>query len=398
MSEKIEILKKWITKNGGYINKKLYLVEFSKGNRGIFTSDLIEKNEKILYIPKEICISRKNIIDIPKCEHLNLTKYSNDFYSIIVLLFHLFILKEKSFFFPYLNLLPTFDDFSYHPLCHVKEKEKEWNNISEYISSRLKNTYNTAESNIKNVKEICLEYDIIPNEFLTFENLFWCALILQTRQWGDTGLVPFADLLQHSNESGIFLSGNGTMIANNEIKKNEPVYDNYGLLDDVGLFVNFGFVDKSTKNNIFIIQPQYNIQINNMLNKIIKNEIDEFKNNKFFISTNGISVNLIQFVRILCLNESDLLKMKDIKYYENVISLDNEQKVNMNITNIFKTLLGNDNPNEIIKLYLDENSLEHKIAYLNLKYKELLKLSIKIIVIQWIKTLKVPIDMEILIK
>jgi len=188
------------------------------------------------------------------------------------------------------------------------------------------------------------------------------------------------------------------MIANNEIKKNEPVYDNYGLLDDVGLFVNFGFVDKSTKNNIFIIQPQYNIQINNMLNKIIKNEIDEFKNNKFFISTNGISVNLIQFVRILCLNESDLLKMKDIKYYENVISLDNEQKVNMNITNIFKTLLGNDNPNEIIKLYLDENSLEHKIAYLNLKYKELLKLSIKIIVIQWIKTLKVPIDMEILIK
>jgi hypothetical protein len=399
MQEKFNVLKNWIVKNGGYVNEKLYIVEFDKGNRGIYTSEKIEKGEKIIHIPETICISKKVISKIPKCENIDLTKYSSsDVYTISILLYHLFVEKEKSFYYPYLTLLPTFEEYSYHPICHFNNNKDNWISISANISSRLSVMYNIVENNIKLAKELCESYNIIPKEFLTHDNLFWCALILQTRQWGSNGLVPFADLLQHSNDSTMLLSGIGEMYSGDIINKNEPIYDNYGVMDDTTLFTSFGFVDKTSKNKIFCIQPQYSVKSETLLGRIVKNEIEEIQKNTkmLFVSSNGISVNLIYLVRILCLTEMDILKIKDVpKYYENVISLENEQKTNSNLLGIFKILIGDDKTKEILDKYSNENSLEHKIAYLNHEYKTILNNSSKIIIIQWLKQLKSPFNIKL---
>lgn len=388
-----ENLKKWITSTGGFIHNNIDIKNISSGNRAIISNGKINKEEKLFTIPKKLCINKEKIIEIPNSGSIN-TTYPNDVYSIIVLLYNIFVLKEKSFYEPYLSFLPSYNDFSYHPLFLFDTKKDIINELSPIIYTKLLFLKNTITKNFEIVTKINNELHLLPIDVLTFDNFIYCSLILQTRQWSFIGLVPLADLLQHSNNSSMFLSNNIEMTTPIDININDLIYDNYGLMDDYSLFSSFGFIDYSCDTHLYNVPINFNLKMETPLEKFVKNEISDLLKNelKFFIGSNGISVNLLKLVRISNINDFDLIKIKDIpKYFDNVISIENEQKSYSNLLALFKSLI-NDKFN-IITNY-PPNSIEYNLCYLNIHFNETLRKAAKILIVQWYNALHSPFSIN----
>ena len=67
ISKEYSNLIKWIENNKGYISKKVEPVEESIYNRIIKSSEKIEKDELLAFIPEKIVISSINFLVNPEC-------------------------------------------------------------------------------------------------------------------------------------------------------------------------------------------------------------------------------------------------------------------------------------------------------------------------------------------
>jgi len=91
------------------------------------------------------------------------------------------------------------------------------------------------------------------------------------------------------------------MKSQDTIQAGHPIFDNYLLNDDIMLYINFGFVESSDLITLpmafgFENQPA-------VVTKLIENE---FKNlGKIFITTEGVNVNLMRYLRLNLLDVSD---------------------------------------------------------------------------------------------
>jgi len=161
-----------------------------------------------------------------------------------------------------------------------------------------------------------------------FNECIWAFLTVITRMWANCGLVPFADMLQHSNYSPIFLDSNGekfsSMTSKEKITSGSPIYDNYLVQDDITLYVNFGFVEQSDRTHLSV---GFQFETNNtVIASIINSQRHIFENKKIYISSEGINQEIMAFLRLHVLDTNDL----KIGHFENdqflyqIVSLANE--------------------------------------------------------------------------
>jgi hypothetical protein len=379
LEQKYQDLVNWIRENGGYINEKLKISNGLYG-REIIAKEEINSNEFLFKIPKKLYLNPDN------CNLNTDDRFEYREKVSICLLKETF--NERSFWKPYLNLLMKIEEFENHPI--VLFMNGKFPNNSERIYELAKNNY----QNFINFHNKLIKYNE-TNKIFNFELkitfTLWSYLSVMTRMWTNVGLVPFADLLQHSNESNISLnfdSDLSSMITQNNIKKDEIVYDNYLIQDDISLYLNFGFVDSSNLsyssiNFIFERSPGF-------LSNIIENELNKNNFNKIFIGSEGINQSLIYFLRINMLNEKDIrnINFNDSEYYKNVISISNElrclNKLRFRLSNLVDSnelIWAKNNINKI------ENLTEKDICKLILKL-EFIKISIeKVILNYWISFL-----------
>ena len=187
---------------------------------------------------------------------------------------------------------------------------------------------------------------------LTDDEFLYCYLLTISRMWTGIGLVPVADLLQHSNLSQISLNKNenfSSMSSKDRISQGQPIYDNYLLNDDIMLFINFGFVEGSDlitmpMNFAFEEQPA-------VITKLISREFENI--GKIYLTSNGVNVNLMRYLRLNLIEMSDLDTIKDQSDFGNqIITLGNEFKALKKL----KFRLSNYIPQEDLVLL---NSLNH---------------------------------------
>jgi hypothetical protein len=146
--------------------------------------------------------------------------------------------------------------------------------------------------------------------------------------WANAGLVPFADLLQHSNKSPIYLDNKGdnfsAMTVRTKITKGDVIFDNYFVQDDITLYVNFGFVEESPVTHLSV-GFQFETK-NTLIASIINTERNKFQNKKIFLSTEGINSDLMAFLRLHLLDSNDLkiANFENDNYLWGLITLANE--------------------------------------------------------------------------
>ena len=244
----------WIEENDGYISKKVKPIETSKSNRIMKSSENIDKNELIAFIPEKLVISSINTKINPYCRNAYGLYHKQDL-ECIALFITLDIDNPNSFFKPYYDYLPEFD-IKIFPSEFSKEEQKLYDEIDLDLhigihDHKLENAYNEY------VEKMLLEKNV-TNCYEKYKYYFYLA---QTRDFSRpnsefyadlNSVAPFMDLFNHDNnynleweycdeKSGFFLKS----IKN--IEKDVKLTINYGELDNINLFTVYGFTLENNK-------------------------------------------------------------------------------------------------------------------------------------------------------
>lgn len=343
--ENIEIkfnnLCNWISTNGGYVNPKLSLIN-GKFGRTVIANQKIE-NEDIFTLPKSLVLNHENC-------NLNIEddKFTNRDLTVISLLKEYY--KPNSFWKDYLNLLPSLSEFKDHPLViYIKGN---FPNVSENVSIKIEKLHSEFVSLYDKFTELNNKNKIV--ESFTRNELLWAFLATSTRMWTNIGLVPFADLLQHSNSSNMILSDRDSsfFMMSESIGEGEEVFDNYALNDDLTLFTNFGFVESS---DVAVISINF-IFDETILDSLKSSILNRKKIAPINISSLGINQNLMRFIRINLIDEHDLklINLSDDELGNSIISLENELRCLRKVKNRSNYFLSE---NEIKFIQGDRESL-----------------------------------------
>jgi hypothetical protein len=291
---KYQNLCSWLNQNGSWVNPKMEIRSEGENGNGIWAREAIT-NEDLFNISNNCLLNAENsgltFIDPNFLDHRQKTT--------VALLFEMN--NPDSFWKPYLDLLPGFNSFESHPIYQAVKGN--FPKISLLINHYVENAH-TEYQKFREKFEMYRNANGILLQVLDYDILY-AYLLTVSRMWTGIGIVPVADLLQHSNRSNISLNKTENvcnMKSQDTIQAGHPIFDNYLLNDDIMLYINFGFVESSdliTMPMGFAFENQPAV-----VTKLIENE---FKNlGKIFITTEGVNVNLMRYLRLNLLDVSDL--------------------------------------------------------------------------------------------
>lgn len=385
-----ENLKHWIIQNGGYVHPSLQINQENPQNRFVYAQTSIPKNEKIILVSENCCISPNS--DDPIFQTKELIYMKNDLIVVKKFLEER-AKKENSFYYPYIQSLPDLSSFHSHPLFIAFYNPAildQWKKINFLVQ--------TLENKCK-LLGLILQFFSTHFPIYSEEEVIYSYFIFMSRAWTKSGLVPFADLLQHSIESQMFLdadpTGGWSLVTQTNYGENEVIYDNYGINDESLMYFNFGFLELDDKPRYFHVNLGFDfVDRKSILGHFIQFYVEklELKNKRYLLTNLGLSTNLLQYYRLKNLKIEDIQRMN--LEQENLgldkISLQNDQNALLEIVNILK------NPNnratkEQIELSkqiiqnINHQDPEYILARLTLIYEDLIASNLKAIQKFWIE-------------
>lgn len=251
-------IKKWLKiKNDN-------LQMFQKGSRGLFSTKDINKGDIIMQIPVKYLIELSSIEKSIKSmiSMISMKSNFNNSNSTIASYILLESLNEKSKWKIYLDTFPQ--DLSEYIHFYKKDKMrllqessimcKDSVNIKDVIEE-ITNEGNILYESLKDKNILPKEYSDI-NDFIKLFmkfRIYVDSRIFKYKKYNndESALVPYADLLNHSNKSNTYwyfddIKKSFIVQATEDIPKNYEIFDSYGDKSNVRLVIFYGF---SIKNN-----------------------------------------------------------------------------------------------------------------------------------------------------
>lgn len=397
--EKFSNLKTWCQKNGSFINDKLD-ISGTNDNKYLVTKTFVEPDEKMLEINLNICLTDKLIDSFDWYSNSPNSKINlfSSHEKIILILIHHKILGSESFYYPYIDFLPSLEDLSYHPVISYFNLSLE---TLDELTIKIVNLIKPYAISFDNYNNILLQkINLFPDfkKNISIDLIKWSHLIVRTRAWISGGfiLVPIMDLFQHETTSQMINkieNGKCIMSSYRDYKSGEIIYDTYGIKDDFELYATYGFVNFS--DNIFKLNP--NIPIKLKANNLTNDFID--KTGDFYLLSSGIQQNYFTLARLsnLSLNELEGLTEDKLNNIKNFHSVDNELKACQNILSICKHILENNKDIMDTALILKSNSniLIQSLSHILLNYKYTIKQTINNAINHWNQLLNCPFTFTI---
>lgn len=320
-------LKEWLNVN----NDNIFM--FEKGSRGLYSKKDIKQNEIIMRIPS------KYIIHYSKVKNKYISDKISNINSLMASYLYVKSLKNESFWTPYLKSMPQrIDEYIYY---YDKKKLSLLNNTS----IMCKDTYNFKihMKNIVNDSKIIHKWlsekellhqdhkkyiDFYPI-FLKFRILV-CSRIFGYNKNGEkeSGLVPYADLLNHSEDPNTTWyfndeSNSFEVSATKDIPSYSEIYDSYGNKNNIDLIMYYGFSIKNNKfsklnfiydGNLFV--ADYESTIDTLMNQ---NMLKKNKKKDLIIKLKSILIN--HESKIKSINDENIVNIynDDISIIRNIL-------------------------------------------------------------------------------
>lgn len=270
-TDKFSLMVKWL-KDGGGKFPKLYLQYYSEDYRGVHCLTKVPADDVMLFVPHKYIMTSevakgsemgKKIIS----SGVDLRSKHSYLASYLLQEKH----KKKSFWDPYLNILPEY--YANMPLS-FDEEELGW----------LKGSF-SLQKIADRIDSLRREYDSIRRAVPAFAkfthvDFVWARLVVITRIFGlviegnkTDGLVPYADMLNHRRpreSKWTFDDGRYGFIITSlkSIPRGAQVYDSYGRKCNSRFFVNYGFSLDVNEDNEVVMRvqlpasdPHYNMKI-----------------------------------------------------------------------------------------------------------------------------------------
>lgn len=296
---KYEHLVQWIRDSGGMVDPSVYLDVSNPDNRALKVNTAQRPGAILMSVPDKCTIGGKNTIEV--C--MNLLRE--------------FAKGRESFYYPFINTLPTPDNLSHLPLYKFTRADlPKLQKTSLQIAQQLNSYFDEVE---KLHTEHMLKANDLHDEYKRYHYALYMVALYHSRAWEGKGFIPLLELTQHENNlslaSCIHFTNEKCLLVNQKyLKKGEELAWCYTLNTNLGLYVNYGipaitptllpsvvFFDGDKDSDVVRYQKEC-FKVNNI--NTDKKEL------KFAYTENGLHHEALMVGRILQLNDRDLGYLK----------------------------------------------------------------------------------------
>lgn len=344
MDKRLKITFDWIKENGGFIHPSL---ELNESNKLCLTNKMGAKGVQLFSIPKKLCLDSGEYKDY-NSKHFNLLDddekaiYNHDFFKLILNLINHKIQGKNSKYYNLIISLPQMEDLmKTNPIFFFTERKEVWKKILPTVITKLE-TLNQYYVNLHNViqKLRIFEGKIDINKFRRYKAdhevlktvVLWSFLIVNAYAIENAYILPLFNFMHytHNTENKLLNDKNNINFSYANIT-DRVLSINNGLLDNETLFTLHGYINETVKKYLEIkLSNNYTVENEDVKSKIIEifeNSFDR-KNQKYYITKDTPSINLVQYLRILSLSKRDLQFIEgEDNFYTKFISMDNESGV-----------------------------------------------------------------------
>ena len=401
-------LKEWIRDNKGFVHPNLIL----KKNKLETGEKIGAPGVQLFVIPKNLCLDEgiyKNY-KAPGLLHLTYEEqgiYNLPFFKLILNLISEKLKGNASFYKPLIASLPKMDELvNQNPIFYYNDKKEDWKKILPTVITKLDNINNFYINLYVVINKIeVFKRSIDLKMFPRYQNqdeilrtiVLWAFLIINIYAIDKEYLMPLYNFLHYNHETSnqLVLENDRINFSYNSIDTLQLVINN-GILDNETLFTLHGYMNKNEKKfmEIQIINTKAMVE-NEDVKRVIK---DTFKDlydkdkQKYYITEDTPSIHLVQYLRILSLNNRDLQFVEgDNIYFTKFISMDNEAGVYQKLLKIIQVKY------KLIKKY---NEIKHKddsndivlLRTILKEQKDILKNMYFEIHKKWLKIMETEID------
>ena len=269
----------WLLKNGAEF-PSLEIKHYNERFRGIVTKKNIHKSKQILKVPHKCIMTTLKAYESEVGLELKSSgwePYNSHTWLAVMLLEEK--LKLDSFWKPFIDILPpNYNDF---PQFYNNEELKQLS--GSFILDMIKSRNLNLEQEFN---ELLLAIPIFGKK-ITLKDYIWARIAIVSRvfniEYDDNkstqGIVPMADMLNHSKEPGtkwsFFPNEDAFIISSDKfLFKDKEVFDTYGSKCNSRYLVNYGFTlsDNQVNNQAAIFIDPIKILSNNNNNSVL-NEI-----------------------------------------------------------------------------------------------------------------------------
>ncbi|KAG0323935.1 hypothetical protein BG000_002411, partial [Podila horticola] len=250
----------WLIKNKACFDK-LEFRDDDTGCGGVYSTSDIAADEVFLLIPYEPLV----LTDALARQHLpaRISSAVDCRTALILYLIQQRLLRDRSFFQPYLDMVPekiyTALEFDDEDLEHLRGTNA-FLTVKE-LKNRLREKY-------EETMELASE-DELPEEEYTWEMFLWAETVISSRAYpahlfgecreGEVVLIPLADMLNHRSRYKIswLKTPQGLQMSSSAVKKGEQVFNNYGPKSNEELLIGYGFCLKDNLDDMVTLKTNF---------------------------------------------------------------------------------------------------------------------------------------------
>ncbi|KAG6620426.1 putative CDP-alcohol phosphatidyltransferase class-I family protein 2 [Phytophthora cinnamomi] len=241
----------WLRDNGATFPKLQWPATTPNGLRGVVSTGAIAAGEPMLSIPRRLLISEDLCWRDPQLRHVfqdNRDVFTRDDPVLALFLVRELLLEERSFFHPYLAILPypeSVQDWTQDELRELHDERLE--DAAARRSSEIDVYYRRVMARLQS------KYPgEFPEELYTLDRFKFAWKTIQARTFGRrlpwTALVPFADCLNHTNVATKYdfdVDDNDMFrlypSASTTFAEGAEVFNSYGRRPNFQLLLDYGF-------------------------------------------------------------------------------------------------------------------------------------------------------------
>jgi len=264
-AEKTAIFESWLQENGMYLSKvagwgkpkhpmavaNRTTDEGEPSGRGLVAIKSITQGESLFQVPYELIMTKDKALEsIPQ-----LPSGTDEYLAIATLLMRERSLGERSFWAPYLDVLP--EDEELIPLFRWSEEDMGLLNGSPSLAA-AKNLRQKLQREFDDLDKAVFSTNraVFPEEVYNYARWEWAFAVLFSRAIRLTGdsmvaLVPYADLLNHNPFCSTYIDTETTLLTDRKYvtlytdrpyPKMSQVFVTYGPKPNSDLLLLYGFV------------------------------------------------------------------------------------------------------------------------------------------------------------
>jgi len=309
--------------------------DFEPSGRGLLARKDITQGQPLVEINTKLVMTKKRAQEVLGSKLV--PDDMGEYLAIAMLLVHERALGEKSFWAPYIDILPTAEEVGQSFVWEEEELALLTGSgvidSTRSLQTKLVNEYNSlVPAIIEHGSHLAL------HDAFEYEAFVWAMSMLfsrgvNLREIEELAMVPYADLINHSPYSQAYFMTNNVplskqkevvLYADRNYAKNDQVLISYGQKSNAELLLLYGFViDRNLFDQVELTvslqpdDPMYDEKVAFLRSQGLAPRL------AFPLLIDRYSSELLQYLRLCCSTPED--GALGSKYYSEPISYDNEK-------------------------------------------------------------------------